>query len=189
MSKNKELKEITRAYAKDFKDICERSREERIKSLQPGDPVPKEGVLYGDDARERFKIKAAEHRAKAISIVDGELAKLQDEMTAAPSTEAVSTLTLLKMRSKLTAEDLRPIMERYGGNNQVYDTLRDIAAQHDIRDYAFETNPLRIHAEKLNNLKSSLNNDLRIEWAEKGRASDGFMGFLDAVIDDALPNE
>ena len=189
MSKNKELKAITSAYAKDFKNICERSREERLKSLQPGDPMPREGVLYGDDARERFMTRAAAHRAKALSIVDGELAKLKDEMTKAPSTDAVNTLTLLKMRNKITPEDLRPIMERYGDNNQVYDTLRDIAAQHEIRDYAFESNPLRVKAEKLNGLKSSLNNNLRIDRAEKGYANDGFMSFLDAVIDDALPEE
>lgn len=188
MSKNTELKAITKEYAKDFRIICEKSKEERIKSLQPGDPMPRAGVLYGDDARERFKARAAEHRTKALSIVDGELAKLNDKMTAAPSTDAVNTLTLLKMRSKITPEDLRPIMERYGDNNQVYDTLRDIAAQHNIRDYAFETNPLRAQAEKLNGLKSSLNNNLRIDRAEKGYANDGFMSFLDAVIDDALPD-
>lgn len=188
MSKNKELKAITREYAKDFKNMCERSKEERIKSLQPGDPLPKSGVLYGDDARERFNAKAAEHRAKALSIVDSELGKIQDKMTAAPSTEAVNTLMLLKMRNKVTPDDLGPIMERYGSNNQVYDTLRDIAAQHNIRDYAFDSNPLRVQAEKLDGLKSSLNNNLRIDRAEKGYASDSFMAFLDAVIDDALPD-
>lgn len=189
MSKNTELKAITKEYAKDFRNICERSKEERIKSLQPGDPLPKSGVLYGDDARERFMARAAEHREKALSIVDSELAKIQDELTKAPSTDAVNTLTLLKMRNKVTSEDLRPIMEKYGDNNQVYDTLRDIAAQHNIRDYAYESNPLREQAEKLNGLKSSLNNNLRIDRAEKGYATDGFMSLLDAIIDDALPNE
>lgn len=188
MSKNTELKAITKEYAKDFKNMCERSKEDHIKSLQPGDPMPREGVLYGDAAKERFNARAAEHRTKALSIVDSELAKIQEEMTKAPSTDAVNTLTLLKMRNKVTPEDLRPIMERYGSNNQVYDTLRDIAAQHNIRDYAFESNPLRVQAEKLNGLKSSLNNNLRIDRAQKGYASDSFMSFLDAVIDDALPD-
>lgn len=183
------LKDITSSYAKDYKDICERSREERIKSLEPGATLPKTGVLYGEDARQSFKVKADTHRAKANELINTELAKLNESMTAAPTTEAVNTLQLLKMRSNVTAADINNLMGRYGDNTQVYDTLLDIAAQHGIREYAYTRNPIRERAEKLNDLKSSINNNLRLERAERGYATDGFISFLNAAIDDALPGE
>lgn len=183
-----ELKAITNRYADEYEAICESSREEHIKNLKVGAPTPAKGILYGDAAKAKFKKKADSYRVQATSIIGNELKRLNDKMTAAPSTEAVNTIQLLKMRSNVTQGDIDALMKRYGDNAQVYDTLRDIAAQHNIRDYAFESNPLREQVEKLNVLKSNLNNNLRIERAERGYASKGFVNFLNAFIDDAFPD-
>lgn len=189
MGTKTQLKAITKDYADDFKRISERSREERLKTLEPGAKIPASGVLYGDRAKADFKVKADGYRTRANEIIDRELKVLNDKMTAAPSTEAVNTIQLLKMRKNLTEADINPLMERYGDNIQVYDTLRDIAAQHDINSYRLEQNPLRAKAEKLTDLRTSINNNLRVERAERGYASDGFISFLNATIDDALPEE
>lgn len=183
-----ELKAITNRYADDYKAICESSREERIKNLKVGDPMPAKGILYGDAARADFKKKADSYRVQATSIIGNELKRLNDKMTAAPSTEAVNTIQLLKMRSNVTQGDIDALMKRYGDNAQVYDTLIDIAGQHNIRDYKYESNPVRAKVEKLSNIKTSINNNLRIERAERGYASEGFVAFLNAAIDDALPD-
>lgn len=189
MSIKDELKAITNRYVDDFNVICERSREERLKTLQPGARVPAQGKLYGDDARNEFKRKADAHRVQAMSIIGNELRALNEKMTAAPSTDAVNTIQLLKMRSNITPEDINVLMMRYGDNSQVRDTLVDIAGQHDIKDYKFESNPIRVKAEKLKDLNNSINNSLRLESAERGHASAGFVSFLNAAIDDAFPDE
>ena len=189
MSINTQLKAITKGYADDFKAISERSREERLKDLAPGSSIPASGKLYGDKAKNDFKVKADTYRARANEVIDKEPKSRNDKMTAAPSTEAVNTIQLLKMRNNLTEADINPLMKRYGDNTQVYDTLRDIAAQHGIHGYHLEENPLRVKANKLSDLKNSINNNLRVERAERGYASDGFISFLNATIDDALPEE
>lgn len=189
MSINTELKAITTRYTDKYKNICERSREERIKSLQPGAALPAHGKLYGDEAREQFRKEADACRVQAASIIENELKALNDKMTAAPSIEAVNTIQLLKMRSNVTAADINSLMQRYGDNSQVYDTLIDIAGQHNLNEYKFESNPLRVKANKLNDLRSSIEKNLRLERAERGYASEGFISFLNAAIDDALPEE
>lgn len=189
MSIKDELKAITNEYAKNYKEICEASRDDYMKSLNPGSPTPARDVLYGDEARAKFGKKADSHRAKAIMIIGNELRSLNEKMSAAPSTEAVNALKVLKMRKTVKADEVESLMMRYGDNSLVHDTLCEIAAEHDIGKYAYADNPLRVKAEKLNDLRHSITNNLNLASAEKGHASDGFIAFLNATIDDALPDE
>ena len=188
MSLKSELKAITKGYADDYKAICEASREECIKSLKPGSRMPATGVLHGEEARAKFRAKADSHRKEAVRIIDNELRILDNKMSAAPSTEAVNSLQVLKMRKKVTANEIESLMMRYGDNSLVHDALCDIAADHDIRTYAVADNPVRVKAEKLNDLKQNITTSLRLEQAERGHATDGFISFLDAAIDDAIPD-
>ena len=187
MSINKELKAITGKYVEDYKTICNRSREERIKQLRPGEPIPKESTLYGDRAKADFKELADSHRAKANEILERELKAVNDKLTEAPSTEAVNSMQLLKMRDRVTLDEINGLMIRYGDNNQIYDTLKDVARQHGINEYAFDRNPLRVRAEMLSDLQHNINSSLTVNKAERGYATEAFISLINASIDDACP--
>ena len=184
MAKNEELKKILREYGNAYKFACDNSRDTLIDTLKPGSRLPEEGKIYGDAFRDQFKKDAAVHRDRALKIVDGEIKAINAKLTAAPSTDAVNSIMMLRMKQHVTRADIDRLMSVYGSNPLAYDTLRDVAYDNGIRD--LPENPLTVKAERLTDVRSSIEKTLNIHQAEAGHASDGFLAMMDAVIDDAL---
>lgn len=68
---NKDLKTILSQFVDAYQIAADSSRNVYLRTLAPGSPVPKEGVIYGDDKREEFRSIVDDYREKAFSTVDG----------------------------------------------------------------------------------------------------------------------
>lgn len=187
---NKKLKEITGNYKDDFKRICDLSREKRLKELKPGERIPEKGFIYGDEAKDQFRTKAEQYRNKAIDLIDAEINVYRDKLTDAPSTEALNSVQLMALREKVTKDDINDLIERYGDNPMVFDTIKDLAKQKGIiSESEFIDHPLRQKIDAMENVRKHINRSLTFYEAERGHATDGFIAFLDSEIDGAFDPE
>ena len=185
MAKNEELKQILRGYASAYKWACDNSRDTLIDTMKPGTPLPQEGRIYGDAFRDQFKKDAAGYRDRALKIVDDEIKAINAKLTAAPSTDAVNSIMMLRMKQNITRADIDRLVSAYGSNPLAYDTIRSIAFESGIRD--LPDNPLTIKAERLADVRSSIEKTMTIHQAEAGHIGDGFFSMaIDPAIDDAL---
>jgi len=188
MSKaNAELKAITREYNRMFRTLSEDEYNEKLLALKPGENAPVKGKLSGA-RRERMEQKAAECRSKAADILNRELAAVNKKITAAPSTEAVNTISLLAMRDPKTIgpEVINTLLDEYGDNVQSYETIKDIAKQKGIvTDLDGINHPLREQQANIEALNKSLYKNLSLTHTEQSmdRSSEGFEAFLEMTID------
>lgn len=188
---NSELKKLTKDYFGTFNDFCERSREERLKELQPGEYAPEKGKLYGS-YRDKMENKAAEIRNAANSILEAELEKAKEKVNAAPSTDAVNTISLLKLRDPkaLTKNQFTSLLDKYGDNPLCFDTIRDLGKQAGIvTDYEFTEHPARVELENIEVVSKNLNRAFNVYDTEKGYNSEVYQGMLCGYIDKAFPSD
>lgn len=192
MSKaNSELKAIAKDYNDTFKFYSEADYNDKLLALKPGQPAPVKGKLSGV-RRERMEEKAAECRSKAADILNRELAAVNKKITAAPSTEAVNTISLLAMRDPKTIgpEVINTLLDEYGDNVQSYETIKDIAKQKGIvTDLDGINHPLREQQANIEALNRSLCKAFDINYTEAGHDSEGFAGLLNLSIDSAFDPE
>ena len=187
---NKKLKEITSNYRNDFEKICILSREKRLKELKPGERIPEKGILYGDEAKDQFRTKAEQYRNKAIDLIDAEINVYRDKLTEAPSTEALNSVQLMALREKVTKDNIDDLIERYGDNPMVFDTIKDLAKQKGIiSESEFIEHPLRLKIDAMENVRRDINRSFNIYDAERGFATEGFIALLDSEIDGAFEPE
>ena len=163
MSKtNAELKAIMRDYNKTFRDLSNAEYNEKLLSLKPGENAPTKGKLTGT-RRERMENKAAECRSKVADILNREMTEVNKKLTAAPSTEAVNTITLFNMRDSksITPEMINTLLDEYGDNVQSYEAIKDIAKQKGFNlDFNGVMHPLREQQANIEALNRSLNSSL-----------------------------
>lgn len=186
-SKNTQLKKIVKNYYDDYDATCRISREERLKELRAGDPIPPEGRLYGK-YKEQFQNRAYDYRNQAMKIIDDELNTINNELAKAPSTEAVNSISLLALRNHSTKKDFDNLLNVYGDNYQAFTTLKDLAIQKDIiPDLAFTEHPTVIRKEMVEIARNSLFNSL---WENKTSDPDhnteGYKELLNITIDNAF---
>ena len=181
---NQELKKIMRDFLDSYKSIGIQSRDNYIKTLAPGSPLPKEGIIYGEYGKELFSDKCREYRNKAHQIVDFHLNETKRKETEAPSTEAVNSITLLKLRDDVTEKDISDLLDRYGENPQAYRAINSVAREHKI--LSFGDHPISQSRENLETLSASI--DKAISPGNE-HISDGFVSIFDMTIDSAFPEE
>lgn len=184
MSKvNSELKKIVKNYYEDYDRFCKMSREERLKDLRPGEPAPKANTIYGNH-RTAFDDKAADYRAKAMAIIDSEMKATNKKLAAAPSTDAVNAITLLKMRDNVSREAVSNLLDAYGDNVQAFDTIRDIAKQKGIA--TLREHPMRVQMENIEAARSNLYRALNADDTARGHNSAAFVQLINSSIDAAF---
>ncbi len=187
MSKaNAELKAITREYNRMFRTLSEDEYNEKLLALKPGENAPVKGKLTGA-RRERMEQKAAECRSKAADILNRELAAVNKKITAAPSTEAVNTITLLNMRDEktITPELVYTLLDEYGDNVQSYEAIKDIAKRKGVKGLDGVNHPLREQQANIEALNKSLYKNFSLTHTEQNedRSSEGFEAFIGMTID------
>lgn len=183
---NKDLKTITSQFKDAYRISCDSSRNAYMRTLAPGSPVPKEGIIYGDDYRREFESMCAGYQDRAQTILKDALEDLVKIETEAPSTEAVNSITLLKMRDDITEKEIDNLLTKYGDNPQAWRALVSIARDHKIR--TFPDHPVYTEIENIENLGANIEKTLTLRSAEQGHA-EGYISFLDAMIDGAFPTE
>lgn len=192
MSKtNSELKAIVKDYYNTFKFYSENDYNDKLLALKPGEPAPIKGKLSGA-RRERMEEKAAECRSKAADIINRELTAVNKKITAAPSTEAVNTITLLNMRDEktITPELVNTLLDEYGDNVQSYEAIKDIAKRKGVTVPDGVNHPLREQQANIEALNRSLYKSLNLLETEKeGRGGEGFEAFIEVTIDNTFDPE
>lgn len=181
---NRDLKKIIRDYQEGYNNACAASRDAYMKTLAPGAVVPQGGRLYQQTEKDAFRSKCSGYKALANAALDGLVSSLGSAVTAAPSTEAVNSITLLSMRANAEKKDFDRLLSAYGENVQAYKTIVSIA-----HDRGFEyprTHPEEETLDGIEHLRTTLNSVLTLENAETGHAG-AFMSMVASEIDEALP--
>ena len=184
---NRDLKTIISQYLDDYKAICNSSRNDYIKTLVPGSPVPPEGAIYTDEKKAEFRSLVEGYRTKAFSIIDKAYKDLKDKSTVAPSSDAVNSIALLNMRKDISEKDIEDLLDKYGNNVQAYSTINSIARDHGIK--TFKDHRIKEDMDGVGEIESVMDKFINYERATSGRAGDGLRAIIEAKIDKVFPVE
>ena len=180
---NEGIKELLKDYSDSFRIYKQRAREEQLLKLPVGATVvPKDVELYGE-YKDRFNDKVTEIKYKVKDIIDPIREDLVNQTTDAPDTDAINMVSLLTTRKNVSEDDIYNMLDRYGNNYQVYNAVKDIAIEHEIR---VPDHPIDRELENIDNLLANCN-QLSLKGAENGHASAGFMSLMGMSVDDAFP--
>ena len=183
---NKKLKELMKGYQKSYQDIAERSRQEYMQKLEYGAQIPKSGVLYGEAARKEFSDKCQSYRSEMRGITATATRKLKEQLTDAPSTEAVNAISLMALRKDIPESEVLDMLDRYGNNPQAYQTIAGLAKDRGVH---VDDHPVYRQLEEVEHLTNMLDNSLSLSNAERGHTSDGYLSMIGIGIDSAFPVE
>ena len=184
---NKDLKTIISQYLDDYKAICNSSRNDYIKTLVPGSPVPPEGAIYTDEKKSEFRSIVDGYRTKAFSIIDKAYEDLKDKSTAAPSSDAVNSIALLNMRKEISEKDISDLLNAYGDNYQAYSTINSIARDHGIK--TFKDHRIKEDMDGVGEIESAMDKFINYQRTTSGRSGDGLRAMIEARIDEVFPVE
>lgn len=185
---NKNISEAYNDYAFRFKKIKQAHRDEYIKSLAPGAMIPNDDIIKLDgEYREQAEKLCSDTQIKVLEQLTRAKELIADEVTAAPTTDAVNIVSLLNMRADLNQEELDSIYAKYGDNLQIYKALGDIAHKHKLMvNYA---NGLEEQSERIDNLIRNANNISVYEAENNNQVADGFCFMRQMDIDETFPTE
>ena len=181
------LKDALYDFNKAYAELADASRQDALRNLQPGAPAPAEGKILDEKHREQFKGKANLYRTQAINIIDGELKKINDKLSAAPSSEAVNVVQMLAAKKSTTTEEVENLLQRYGKNALTHDAITSIAADKGV--HVFSDNTLHERVQQLEALRTGLNRSMTLADAERGLATKAYAAFIGMQIDEAFPEE
>ena len=166
-----DIHKLQMEFADAFHQAADASRVEAIQALKPGAPAPAAGKIYGDSNRAAFEGQAAGLRGHAYSILDAAKKELSAEMSAAPNTDAVNAVAMLRLRDHLTGEEIQSALDAYGNNYMCYQAIRDAARAHDID---VDPHPLEQAGARLASMANTVGT-----WTATGAES---MGAADKVM-------
>lgn len=184
----RQLKSILSDTINSYRTACTDSRSAYMATLKAGARIPEENRLYSTEARERFSAQCMENRHKVHDIFDSIKQELKQKTTAAPSTDAVNTISLLKARGdNLTPEEVHALLDQYGDNVQAFRAIKSIANEHKV--YVYRDHPIDEKAKDIEGLERSIDNVLSPVSAESGRYTDGFLAIMNMSIDSCFPDD
>lgn len=185
---NRQLKSILSDTVNSYRRACNDSRSAYMATLKAGARIPEENRLYSAEERERFSSLCLESKHKVHDIFDSIKQEFKQKTTAAPSADAVNTISLLKARGdNLTPEEVHALLDQYGDNVQAFRAIKSIANEHKV--YVYRDHPIDEKAKDIEGLEQSINNVLSPYSAESGRYSDGFLAFMNMSIDSCFPDD
>lgn len=128
--------EIAKKWQKTRAEIAEADFNARVKNAQPGESVPDKGRIELEIYVNELRDEARDLQSQALEVLQNYRDSVTGEKGAAPSDEAVRAVQMLALRSNIERSDIDALVARYGGNYETFKTLKDIAAQHDLRGYS-----------------------------------------------------
>lgn len=114
--------------------VCANSQTAAAANLEPGETFTKPGAYAAaSDAAKKEALDACNNAlAEVKSYCDGERKRVFSSLIEAPTPEAVNTLTVLRMRDDVTADELSQIATVFSDNYQVQKALADIASNNGV---------------------------------------------------------
>ena len=181
---NKELKDVMHDFNEAYKFFCRTSREQYMKNLPAGSPVPAEGRIYTEESKNLYAVECTKLRDRARASLAKATSELKKNTTEAPSAEAVNSINLLKIRSDITEGEIMDLVDRYGSNVQAYKAIRSIAKENKI--HVLGEHPEDIEMQNIENLSSSIDKAI---VPTNDRISDGLVAMFNMSIDQTFPVE
>ena len=155
MGINNTLKTLKVKMDDSFSKHAADSRAEYIKQLPAGSPIPKANTIYGSEHLDAFREEAEEIRSQVFGAIAEEREKLSKEMAAAPSSEAVNAISLMKLRTDLTPDDVNNMLSVYGSNYSAHKAITSIANSAGVK-YDYPTHKLDKTADGLDFIASKV---------------------------------
>ena len=183
---NKNLKSIIKSYKADYKALCNSSRKEYLQTLPAYSRIPAGEKLYTDAARKEFAQRCYGFQHAAEEIIDNALSDLKDEATKAPDADAVNTISLLKMRRKVSGAEIDDLLTRYGKDNpQMWAALKEIGIANGI--HTIPDHPVTQAIDQVERLGKSLYKALSAPASFASATPDGVFSFIEENIDATFP--
>ena len=174
MKTSETLKEILQKSLEEYNRLADQDRDQILRSLAPGQKAPATGKLYTDGAKKAYKDYTEKAKARAFEVIDTEIAKTNKAIAAAPSTEAINTLTALSIAKSKDPRDYEAVYAEYGRTVQVAKALNALAKENGVR-FLVDT-PELDRLESLQSIRSTFNSFLRdTNVPDNGRVS--FIGW------------
>lgn len=173
------LKEILRNSMDKYNDIADQDRREVLSKLAPGARAPEAGILHTDKAKAAYNGYARMAKAQALELIDSEIAKVGKAVAAAPSTEAINTLTALSIAKSKDPRDYEAVYAEYGSTIQVTRALNALAKENGVQFRADTSEYDRI--DSLNDMKNTFNSF----FDDTKAPSAGAIAFIEMDIDAA----
>lgn len=181
MKTSDSLKAILRNNYNRFNELAEQSREDVLSTLGPGAVAPANGKLHTELSKELMKSFAESSRKEALDLIDREIGKVNKAVAAAPSTEAINTLTALSISKSKDIRDYDAIYSEYGSNARVAKALSQIAKENSVDFYAHTPEYDRLEA--LENCRQTFNSVLDPNTIATGEMSAGQVAFIEMSIE------
>ena len=181
---NRDLNKLLDSFVAEWENARNKSWNEYITALPAGSRLPAmQDTIVRQEDRAAFLEKAVEYFNKADVLINSGRSMIIDELTKAPSEEAVRTIEMLKLRENISDIELKSLMDKYGDNPQTYNAIRSIAQKQER--FIF---PENIFDAELNRVDICRDN-LRAFFNATGSKTVGRAYFVKMVIDEAFPAE
>lgn len=184
MKTSDSLKMILRNTQSRYNELAEQSRLEALSKLAPGAVAPADGKLHTDLAKGMMSSFAEEQRKQALELIDREMAKVNKAVAAAPSSEAINTLTALSLAKSKDVRDYKAIYSEYGSNARVAKALTTIARDNGVEFYA--PTPEYDRLEALENCRRTFDSVLDPTRIVGNGMSAGSVAFIEMSIDEGI---
>ena len=181
MKTSDSLKMILRGSLDRYNELAEQSRQVALSKLAPGAVAPAEGKLHTDVAKDLMASFAEDSRKQALELIDSEIAKVNKAVAAAPSSEAINTLTALSLAKSKDVRDYKAIYSEYGKNAGVSKALTAIARENGVEFYA--STPEYDRLEALENCRRTFDSVLDPSRIVGNGMSAGSVAFIEMSIE------
>lgn len=179
MKVSESLKKILENSLTEYNRIADDDRREVLSRLAPGEKAPQAGILHTDKAKATYRGFAQLAKSQSLDLIDREIAKAGKAVAAAPSNEAINTLTALSIAKSKDLRDYEAIYAEYGSTVQVTRALNALAKENGVQFRADTSEYDRL--DSLNNIKESLTRF----YDSANAPSAGFIAFMEMDIDAA----
>lgn len=136
----RELKKVMGELKEQYNTISEKSWNEAVSKLQPGEPVPKRGKIYGTDNIRAFNSKRNELQKKANGMIDEFIHSIKTQSAAAPSDEALRSIQMAALIDpdsvgREAYADMLDGLSLKHGDLLSYEAIRSVAKRAGIDDF------------------------------------------------------
>lgn len=180
-SLNEQLKKIIDDFMKEYERAKENSWSAYVRDLPVNGTVPGRDTIIRAEDRTAFTETCARYYETGENIILKARDIVLEELTKAPTEEAVRTVEMLKLRDNISEAELAALMDKYGDNPQTYNAIRSIALKQKI--YIFEENE---HEDRLKKI-DIVRENLQRFFVPNGSKTAGVIYIINTLIDEAFP--
>lgn len=186
----RDLRKVMGELKEQYDTIAEQSWNDAVNKLQPGEPVPKRGTIYGPDNIQAFNSKRSELQKKANGMIEDFISSIKTQSAAAPSDEALRSVQMAALIDPDTVgreayADMLDGLTLKHGDLLSYEAIRSIAKKADINDFQPHQGVKALQAK--HDLPRNVNNFFNSHSLSGGPndkgISDGELSFVSLGID------